>query len=236
MAQTPLDNVVAHWHKLIGNFETSSKDFYTSLELTLDQRKIPGLKVSRVKWSEGGILSPDREYLRVAGGRHSFDMCAAPFGTGFFFSSWATKRRARFVILYLVSFAILTVLLFWLLNWLVRRLSSGGGFLGLGMNFDVLFGWLVLLPLSFLCVLWLIGIASRTGNFGPEAALLTVPILGWFYEKVFAQETYYRIDTMLMFQSAVHSAMLEVIDGLTMQAGVRGLSDDDRKPIFHKLI
>lgn len=70
MPQTPLENVVTHWHKLIEDFHTSSKDFYTSVELALDRRHIPSRKISRVKWSEGGLLSPDREYLRVEGDRH----------------------------------------------------------------------------------------------------------------------------------------------------------------------
>lgn len=239
MSQTPLENVVAHWHKLIENFQTSSKDFYTSVELALDQRRIPGLRVSRVKWSEGGVLSPDREYLRVSGDRHSFDMCAAPFGTGFFFSSWVTKKKARFVLLYLISFAVLTLVIGQMLqlatNFVWRR-SYG---MGLGMLFGLLrlvANPFVLIPLAFLVVLWLIAVAARAGNNGPEAAILTVPLVGWFYEKVFAPETYYRIDTMLMFQSAVHSAMMEAIDGQTTQKGVRGLTEDERKPVFHKLM
>ncbi|MFM7232369.1 MAG: hypothetical protein ACKO3S_10315 [bacterium] len=116
MPQTPLENVVSHWHKLIENFQTSPKDFYTSVELALDRRHVPGLKTSRVKWSEGGLLSPDREYLRVEGDRHTFDICAAPFGSGFFFSSWTTQKQARFVFLYLVSFALLTLLIGWILQ------------------------------------------------------------------------------------------------------------------------
>lgn len=232
MSQTPLENVVAHWHKLIENFQTSSKDFYTTVELALDHRLIPGLKVSRVKWSEGGVLSPDREYLRVSGDRHSFDMCAAPFGSGYFFSSWVTKKKARFVLLYLISFALLTMLIAAMLQWMQRFVWN------LPFGFLLRFVWnpFVLIPLSFLVVLWLIAVAARAGNNGPEAAILTVPLVGWFYEKVFAPETYYRIDTMLMFQSAVHSAMMEAIDGQTTQKGVRALTEDERKPVFHKLM
>lgn len=239
MSQTPLDNVVAHWHKLLENFQTSSKDFYASVELALDHRHVPGLKVSRVHWSEGGVLSPDREYLRVEGDRHSFDMCAAPFGTGYFFSSWTTKKKARFVVLYLISFALLTLFIGWLLQQATNFVWRGSYGLGLSMVFGLLrlvVNPFVLVPLSFLVVLWLIALAARAGNNGPEAAILTVPLVGWFYEKVFAPETYYRIDTMLMFQSAVHSAMMEAIDGQTTQKGVRGLTEDERKPIFHKLM
>ncbi len=237
MSQTPLENVVTHWHKLIENFQTSPKDFYTTVELALDRWQIPGLKTRRVTWSEGGLLSPDREYLRVEGDRHAFDMCAAPFGTGFFFSSWVTKRKARFVLLYLISFALLTLFIGWLFQQMANALWRGSYGFGLGMVIGLLrlvINPFVLLPLSFLIVLWLIALAARAGNGGPEAAILTVPVVGWIYEKLFAPETYYRIDTMLMFQSAVHSAMLETIDGLLTQKGLRALRENERKPVFRE--
>jgi hypothetical protein len=98
MAREPLQDVVAHWSTLVEDLQTSPMDFYSSVEKALDRRKLPGLKVSRVVWSEGGVLSPDREYLRITGERHSFDVCAAPFGTGFFFSSWLTKTKASWVL------------------------------------------------------------------------------------------------------------------------------------------
>ena len=192
-----------------------------------------------MQWSEGGVLSPNREYLRVEGDRHSFDMCAAPFGTGYFFSSWTTKKKARFVVLYLISFVLLTLFIGWLLQQATNFVWQGSYGLGLSMVFGLLrfvVNPFVLIPLSFLVVLWFIALAARAGNNGPEAAILTVPLVGWFYEKVFTPETYYRIDTMLMFQSAVHSAMMEAIDEQTTLKGVRGLTEDERKPIFHKLM
>ena len=234
MTQSSMKDVVAHWHKLIENFQTTSVGFYASVEEALKRRKIPGLRTSRVDWNEGGILSPRREYLRVDGERHTFDMCAAPFGTGFFFSSWVTKKKSRWVLLYLVVFVMITVIFSQLLqSMVVAAWPVAPGFLrfllGLGSRF-------VLLPLSFMILLWLIALGTRAGITDPEAAILAVPLIGWFYERVFAPETYYRIDTMLMFQSAVHSGMMEVIDGLTTEKGVRGLSDDDRKPVFGKLM
>jgi hypothetical protein len=48
----------------------------------------------------------------------------------------------------------------------------------------------------------------------------------------FAPITYYRIDTELMFQSAVHSAVLEIVDRITEKRGVRALSESERKPIM----
>ena len=71
MSQSPLEHVAAHWHKL-------SLDFHSSVEQALKRREIPGLKSSRVYRNEGGILSAQREYLRVSAGRHTFEMCAAP--------------------------------------------------------------------------------------------------------------------------------------------------------------
>ncbi|MBI5710461.1 MAG: hypothetical protein HZC42_09190 [Candidatus Eisenbacteria bacterium] len=78
MPQTPVESVGTHWHKLIENFQTSPKDFYTTVELALDARKIPGMKTSRVKWSESGLLSPDREYLRKSRNSHTHGAEATP--------------------------------------------------------------------------------------------------------------------------------------------------------------
>jgi len=239
MARAPLKDVEAHWHKLIENFQTSSVGFYSSVEEALKARKIPGLNTSRVDWYEGGILSERREYLRVSGEQHSFDICAAPFGTGFFFSSWVTRRKARLVFLYLVGSALLAMFIWFVLQNGLTALVRNSYRTGMGMIIGplaLITGPIILVPLSFLAVLWLIAIAARRGNGEPEAAILAVPLLGWFYQSVFVPETYYRIDTMLMFQSAVHSAMMEVIDGVTTGKGLRSLSDDDRKPVFRKLM
>ncbi len=67
--------------------------------------------------------------------------------------------------------------------------------------------------------------------------LLSLPILGPMVEALFRPMTYYKIDTALMFQQAIHGAVLEVVDSLTEAKGVRALSEDERKPIlkdFHK--
>jgi hypothetical protein len=235
MGQPSHESVVAHWSKLIENFETSSTEFYTSVERALDSRRVPGLQTSRVTWSEGGLLAPDRIYLRVTGNRHVFDICAAPFGTGYFFSSWVTKNKGRFIVLYWLAFAVLTILIWWLLQaTLVPTPQFSTGLVGFMIRV-FLASPFVLLPLAFFMVLAGIAASARRGMYDPEAAIMAVPFLGAFYQRIFAPETYYRIDTMLMFQSAVQAAVLEVIDGLTTQKGLRRLGDDERKPIFHNL-
>jgi hypothetical protein len=46
--------------------------------------------------------------------------------------------------------------------------------------------------------------------------------------------TYYRIDTTLMFQKAIHNAVLEVIDEMTTAKGLRALGEHDRKPVMRE--
>jgi hypothetical protein len=63
---------------------------------------------------------------------------------------------------------------------------------------------------------------------------LAVPIVGWIYERVFSPATFYAIDTALMFQDAVHNAVMEVIDCVTENKGVRALTESERKPIMKR--
>ena len=44
--------------------------------------------------------------------------------------------------------------------------------------------------------------------------------------------TFYRMDTANMFYTAVQNAVMEAVDQLTTAKGVRGLTDDERKPIM----
>ncbi len=254
MAQTPMDDVLSNWHKLIENFETSSKEFYASVRAALERRKVPALKYYPVIWNEGGVLSPKREYLRMTDGRLVFDLCAAPFGTGFFFSWWLVRKPASWVFLYAVTFAIAADLVKVGLDKVTVGIAHLWPYPGLWRSWvfyqpDVVSGmpslWRLLhLPLTVfgivlwlfavLVVFWLVAMLARLGRPAPETSLLSIPIFGRAYGWVFAPVTYHRLDTAIMLRSAVHAAVLEVIDGLTTAKGLRGLSDDDRKPIFHK--
>jgi hypothetical protein len=80
--------VVSHWHILLDDFNASALNFYALVEKALAARQIPDLKAKRINWRESGIFSAKREYLRVSRGRLTYDICAAPYGTGYFFSSW----------------------------------------------------------------------------------------------------------------------------------------------------
>ena len=159
MAVTP-KTVLAQWSTLVEGLQWSPKDFYVSVEQALQRRQLPDIFLSRINYAEGGPFSAKREYLRVTRKDHIFDICGAPFGTGFFFSSWLGER-----------------------------------------------------PHGCLGILFLI------------------PLLNIFLA-LFRRETYYKLDTAMMFQDSVHNAVLEVIDGLTTAKGIRALSELERKPVM----
>lgn len=60
--------------------------------------------------------------------------------------------------------------------------------------------------------------------------VLSVPFVGPLFERAFKPTTYYNVDTATMFQSLVHSAVMEVVDSLTQANGLKALYGNDRKP------
>ncbi|MEO6732333.1 MAG: hypothetical protein ABIN01_14040 [Ferruginibacter sp.] len=84
----PVSNVLSHWSHSFRTFSLSSDVFYKELEEALKQYEMPHSVIHRTKHKEGGMLSAAREYLRIKHGDIVFDVCAAPFGKGFFISWW----------------------------------------------------------------------------------------------------------------------------------------------------
>ncbi len=95
MAQI-ISEIHSNWSHFFGNLQFSSNDFYKSVEDSLDQQDIPKISVKRVNLSEGGLFSSNREYLRVKRGPYIFDICAAPYGKGFFVSWWFGEEVSFF--------------------------------------------------------------------------------------------------------------------------------------------
>lgn len=77
-----------HWFQGFNLLHLSSNDFYATLETYIRDMKLPDVRVQRVTHPEGGVLSSNREYLRVSRKEHVYDICAAPFGHSFFISYW----------------------------------------------------------------------------------------------------------------------------------------------------
>ncbi len=152
---------IAHWDHLIENLQTSALEFYTAVEQAVASRELPGAKLLRVDYKEGGVFSAKREYLRVKRKRLIFDVCGAPFGSGFFVSWWLGEK-----------------------------------------------GWLALLA--------------------------EIPVLAPLFGFLVRPFTYYKMDTALMFQEAIHRSVLDVLDGMTEAKGLRALTELERKPILRE--
>ena len=222
-------NVISHWYQLIENFQASSLEFYNSVEKALEARSVPELHWARVEHKEGGLASAKREYLRMHRGKHAFDVCAAPFGTGFFVSWWLTEPPLPFAILYTLGF------LFGLV--IAINIAFGIGLAAGAAMGGYAFGMFLALSCSFFGVpalLWVLGNAIRHQSIPGESTVLAMPLVGSVYARIFAPTTYYSMDTALMFQQAVHNAVLEVVDCMTASKGIRSLSEAERKPVLKK--
>lgn len=216
MASQSSDSVLSHWSTLIENFQTSPLAFYQAVEAALRSRELPQTQNSRVDYREAGLASANREYLHVARERLLFDICGAPFGTGFFVSWWLTEDRLR-------------------LNPLVRMLAVFV-MLAFGSWLVVEFGPIVGI-ISFVAIVFSGLTAANAfamkGVFN-DSIVLALPMLGTLYGWLFKPSTYFRLDTMEMFQRAVHNAVLETIDAMTAEKGLRALSESERKPIMRE--
>jgi hypothetical protein len=86
---------------------------------------------------------------------------------------------------------------------------------------------------SFFVSSWLFRQPSRT-----LSILEKIPIYAWFavfWKKVVQPETLFAMDTMGMFQGAVHGALMSAVDELVAAHGGRPLSEFERKPVLPAL-
>ncbi len=86
----------AHWHHSFKNLQESPQKFYNNLVQAISERNIPGIDISKIEYREGAVFSGKRLYLRAQRKEHVFDICAAPFGSGFFFSWWRGVKVSLF--------------------------------------------------------------------------------------------------------------------------------------------
>lgn len=208
------ETVVGHWNMLIENLSASPLAFYKDVENALSRRQIPFGGSTRVDYKESGLLSARREYLQIRRERLIFDLCGAPFGTGFFVSWWLAEAKAG-VSPVTATLGILT--LFGAAVWSLDALGFVWGSVALVLG--VLGGMSVIRALD----------AEFLDDFARS-----VPVLGGLYVRLFRPPTYYRIDTMEMFQKAVHNAVQDVIDEMTTAKGLRALSEAERKPVMRE--
>lgn len=214
----PKGVVLSHWYALIRGFNTSTKEFYSAIANELKERQIPGLDISRVEFSEGGLLSGKRQYLRMTRERLVFDICAAPFGKAYFFSCRLVE---------LPSVIKLWQLTFWAVVFLVMAFVSwrcAGLWIGMA----------ILIAVCTL-ILFLLHSIAVTGLGSVDRFLLRDPLIGSIYEKFFHKETYFREDTRLMYLDTVNAVIKELVEETTGAKGIKLIQFKDHSPILGEL-
>ena len=211
-------DVLSHWYIPVSNFSAFTADFYTAVEEELKEQKVPGLEISRVEFSEGGLLSDKRTYLRMTRERLVFDICAAPFGTNYFYSCRFAELPVK------VSLFAIAILIFALLVMFIGALRMFGFFMTCFFGAALLgFGIYALRNLVSL------GLADL------DATLLKLPLFGPVYERFFRKETYYREDTRLMYLTVVEGVVKKLVEQETAAKGVKLLTQYEYGPILGEL-
>lgn len=198
---------------LLEDFSISSDDFYRAIEDELIAKQIPDLTITRELFSEGGLLSSKREYLRMRRESYVFDICGAPFGTSFFFS---TRFAQIPVLLYVWQLMLVLLVLAGIgaLYWYVMGVFWGGVMFGL----NVIAAFVLLRNLAELKL-------NRLDDF-----LIRVPVFGIVYETFFRPETYYRIDTRTMYIETVKKIVERKVDEFTGSQGIRLTDIESLRP------
>ena len=211
-------DVISHWYALVPDFQSSTQEFYASIEKELEARKVPDLEISRVEFAEGGVLSAKREYLRMTRERLVFDICAAPFGTSYFYSLRFAELPS------VVRLWQIGLFLFLLFIPLGIILSMFGFFLG----------WLIFISLCGAAI-YTARNAVAMGLQNLDATLIKAPVIGPIYERFFRKETYYRIDTRLMYLETIDAIVKKKVEETTSAKGIKLLSIKQHSPIFDEL-
>lgn len=210
---SPKEEIIEHWYSLVDNHLFVTADFYRMIEGELTARKVPGLEISRVEFSEGGLLSDKREYLRLRRERLVFDICSAPFGTSHFFSFRFVELPLGIKPVELLVFLIGVAIIFGLLRQLL------GATLGLISLFAILGGGVYVVKNSL-----------ALGLKDLDATLMKMPIIGPLYEVFLRKETYYREDTRLMYHTTVNAITEMLVQEVTAAKGIKLLKQYRRRP------
>lgn len=97
---------IGNWSHLFPDMQHDPNSFYDLVENMLRERQVPDFYSKKITISEGGLLSHNRLYLEVSRGDYIFHICAAPWGTGFFFSWWVRQKMSDIdQLLILIPFA-----------------------------------------------------------------------------------------------------------------------------------
>ena len=217
---------ISHWYAPVPNFQESTQEFYSAIEKEVAAQKVPGLEMSRVDFAEGGPLSAKRTYLRMTRERLIFDVCAAPFGTSYFFSLRFAELPTTVSLFHLLAVLFVFSALF-VVMWTI-----------LGTMFGPFFGFLLGSFLFFVVVvsaLWAARNAVAMGLQDLDATLLKIPIIGPVYDRFIRKQTYYRFDTRLMFWESISAIVKAKVDEVTSAKGIKLLTIKQHAPLLDDL-
>lgn len=212
------DEVINHWIGFTEGYTLPPSEFYSTLEEQLAARKIPGLEIARIEYPEGGLLSENRIYMRLIRERLAFDTCAAPFGTGYFFSCRSIYSPP---VLKLWHALVMCLLLYVIYRSLAR-------FLGFDFAIIAMAGLIGATALVFRNTV-------VTGLSDLDALLIKTPVLGPIYERWFRKDTYYRQDARMVYLEAVSGLFRELAEEMTAAKGVKLVRQYERAPILGEL-
>jgi len=213
------DEVLNHWIASADDFTLSPNEFYEAVEKKLAELKTPGLEISREEYEEGGILSDKRVYLRMIRERMAFDVCAAQFGTRYFFSSRTVYSPATVKLWHIIVVLFFFYAIFY-------GLSQYFAHLMLPVIIDV--GLMVTMVLMFRNV-------ALMGLHDVDAMLLKIPAIGPIYERFFRKDTYFRQVTRLMYLDTVPNLVQKLAEDFTGAKGVKLVRQYQVAPILGKL-
>ncbi|MEX0813155.1 MAG: hypothetical protein WD048_13130 [Chitinophagales bacterium] len=154
------------WRQSVDDFNYSTHEFYNQLSEKIHNSGVEDIETKTVNLSEGNFMfSAKRSYLRITWKRRVIDVCAAPFGNGYFFSWWLFEKGP----------------------------------------------------------MW-------------HQVFLVIPVIGKPLLNLIVPNTYYKIDTNSMFQSMVHSRVVELIDSILKDHDSQGLTQEQKKPTHTDLL
>ncbi|MEO7299226.1 MAG: hypothetical protein ABI042_11700 [Verrucomicrobiota bacterium] len=211
-------DILDHWIAFHDSLSFSPKEFYEIIEKELLDRKIPGLSISRQEFSEGGMLSDKRIYLQLFRERLALHTCAAPFGSGYFFSCRTVYVPALVRLWHIVA----TILFFGAIGWILIK------------PLGIVFAAVAMVALMFA----LAGVLrnAATSSFGDiDSLLLKIPVIATIYEDWFRAETYWRDDTRIIYLQRIPALIKEIAEEVTAQKGAKLLEQYERAPILGEL-
>jgi len=210
--------ILDSWILFADSFSFPPQEFYAAIEKEMADRRVPSMNISREEFSEGGMLSDKRTYLRFFRERLALYTCAAPFGTGYFFSFRAVYIPALVRLWHIVAFC----LFFGVLGSLLVKL--------LGFTFAVV----SLVTLLFaLAATFRNATAAGLGDL--DTLLLRIPIVSTVYENWFRDDTFYRIDTRSLYLQTLPEIVRRHAEEITAAKGVKLLDQHGRPPLLGEL-